>query len=172
MRILSALLAVAVCSSTLLVSRQQPMGQGPGGMMMGGEMPGKLQGIIADLKLTDDQKKEFDKMKFDMMKQLIGQGSKVALTWVELQELMHADKPERAAIEKKIDDLTSQTSSVGKLFVGQWFAVNKMLTPDQQKIWKGALGMRPMMNRRMGGMQKMHERMMKMREEKEDDDKK
>ena len=179
MRKFYAVLVVSVCSLSLLGARQQQPGGAQAGMMMGGgmmngAMMGRFQGIIGELKLTDDQKKDLDRIKFDAMKQMIAQVSKIATMRVELQEQMQADKPDRAALEKKIDELTSQAGSIGKMMVGQWFAVNKILTPEQQKIWKRVLEMRPMMNRRMGGMPMMRERMKKMHEEKEEeeDDKK
>lgn len=67
---------------------------------------------------------------------------------------------------------------MGKMMVAQWFTVNKMLTPEQQKTWKKALEVRPMMGNFMQGgrmrcMGQMQGPMMKRKieiREKEDDE--
>jgi Spy/CpxP family protein refolding chaperone len=160
----------------------QPMGGMHEGMPMRPVMK-----LMEELKLTDDQKKDVQKLHFDLQKQMITQMSKIAGARVDLQQLLKADNPDRAAIEKKITEISQLAGQTGTIMLGQWFAVNKLLTAEQQKTWKKALGMggmmgggmgmmgggkgmRPMGQDRMmrGGM--MHERMMKFKE-KEDDDK-
>jgi Spy/CpxP family protein refolding chaperone len=168
----------------------QPMG----GMREGMPMRPVMK-LMEELKLTDEQKKEVQKLHFDLQKQMITQRSKIAGARVDLQQLLKADNPDRAAIEKKITEISQLAGQTGTMLLGQWFAVNKLLNPEQQKTWKKALdfggmmgggmgmmgggmemrggfqrGQRPMGQDRMmrGGM--MHERMMKF-EKKMDDDK-
>lgn len=113
-------------------SFQERMG-GPG--MMGG--PGFQ--MMERLKLTDEQKKEIGKMRFDMAKQAIEREAKVKTAHVEIAHLLHADNPDKAAVEKKINEV-SQLQAQGKIArLNHWFAVNKILTPDQQKTWKEML---------------------------------
>ncbi len=108
-------------------SFQERMG-GPGFQMM------------ERLKLTDEQKKEMEKMRFDMAKQAIDRQAKIKTARVEILQLFRADNPDKAAIEKKINEV-SQLQTQGKIaHLNHWFAVNKMLTPEQQKIWKDILG--------------------------------
>jgi Spy/CpxP family protein refolding chaperone len=109
-----------------------------------GPMRGKLGRIFKELKLTDQQQKDLEKVKADMMKSMIASGSKIATSRVDLQQLFKADNPDKAAIEKKIDEMGDQAAQMGKMMVAQWFAVNKMLTPEQQKIWTKALNAGPM----------------------------
>mgnify|MGYP001596333748 CR=1 FL=1 len=150
----------------------QPMGGMHEGMPMR-----HVMNLMEELKLTDEQKKEVQKLHFDIMKQMITQRSKIGTAKVDLQQLLKADNPDRAAIEKKITEISQLGGQTGTMLLGQWFAVNKLLNPEQQKTWKKALDLRGMMRegRRMreglqrGPRRMMHERMMK--ERMEDDDK-
>lgn len=141
-------------------------------------MMGHVVKIVKDLNLTEQQQKEFDKIKADMMKSMITNGAKLATARVDMQQLLKADSPDKAAIEKKIDEMGDQAAQMGKMLVAQWFTVNKMLTPEQQKTWKKALDVRPMMGGfmqggRMRGMGQMQGQIMKRKieiREKEDDE--
>lgn len=146
-----------------------------GGMREG--MPMRpLMKLMEELKLTDGQKKEVQKLHFDLQKQMITQRSKIGGARVDLQQLLKADNPDRAAIEKKITEISQLAGQTGTMLLGQWFAVNKLLTAEQQKTWKKALGMGGMMREGMrmregfrnGPRPMMHERMMRQRM---DDDK-
>jgi len=95
--------------------------------------------MMEALKLTDDQKKEVDKLRFDFEKQLIAEGAKLATTWVEYRQLLSADVPDRGAIEKKFGEMTDGAGRLHALFLDHWFSVNKLLNADQQKTWKKAL---------------------------------
>ena len=113
--------------------------------------------LLEDLKLNDDQKKEMEKLRTELMKQGVAQHAKIATSRIELQELFRADDPDKAKIEKKLGEI-SQLENQGKMLrLNHWFSVNKLLTPDQQKVWKRSLmarGMQQhggmMMGRRMG----------------------
>jgi Spy/CpxP family protein refolding chaperone len=102
-------------------------------------------GILGKLKLTDAQKKEIDKLVFDAAKQAIAQRAKVATARLELRQLLKADNPEKNAIEKKINEIADLSTQTHIDRIDGWFAVNKLLTPEQQKIWKRALADRPKM---------------------------
>jgi Spy/CpxP family protein refolding chaperone len=152
-RIAFGIIAVAVVAACAV---SQPGPQPP--------MMGHLGKIVKDLNLTEQQQKEFDKIKADMMKSMIANRSKLATARVDMQQLLKADNPDKVAIEKKIDEMGDQAAQMGKMMVAQWFTVNKMLTPDQQKTWKKALEVRPMMGNfmqggRMRGMGQMQGRM-------------
>jgi Spy/CpxP family protein refolding chaperone len=98
-----------------------------------------LPRILGKLKLTDAQKKDVDKILFDAAKQTIAQHAKVATARLELRQLFKVDSPDKNAIEKKINEIADLSSQIHINRVDGWFAVNKLLTPDQQKIWKHAL---------------------------------
>ncbi|MBI3004928.1 MAG: periplasmic heavy metal sensor [Ignavibacteriales bacterium] len=156
--------------SQLLSQGQGPMGDGP-------MMPHMR--LMEELKLTDEQKKEVEKMHFDLQKQMIAQRSKIATSRLELQQLLRADNPDKAVLEKKINEVSQLATQVHTMRLNQWFAVNKLLNGDQQKVWKKALhmragmaermranrGMRGKMGRGMMQRERMHREMMR-----EDDD--
>jgi Spy/CpxP family protein refolding chaperone len=123
-------------------------GQGmerPGAAMRHGKMLEKLN-------LSDSQKKDVDKINTDFAKQRVDQQARIKTEAIDLRALLRADTPERTAIEKKINEISDLQAKNRMLRVDHWFAVNKVLNPDQQKIWKTMLN-RPMterFGRRMG----------------------
>ncbi len=122
------------------------------------------QRMMDDLKLTDQQQKEIDKLRSDAMKDQIDRRSQIAKARVELHDLMKAENPSQTAIEKKMNDIGSLQNQAQAKRLGVWFSVNKLLNPEQQKMWKGTLSRHAMMGTgpRMGrGMERM-ERMGRM----------
>ncbi|HWP81574.1 MAG TPA: Spy/CpxP family protein refolding chaperone [Bacteroidota bacterium] len=111
-----------------------PLSAQPGPMR--GEGPGR---IMEELKLTEEQQQKFEQMRFDLMKQMAAHRSKVATAHVELQELVAKDPVDKSAIEKKIKEIADLRSQGTTLRLNHWFSVNKLLTPEQQKVWKKAL---------------------------------
>ena len=91
---------------------------------------------LRELKLTDEQQKSIESLRFDMRKKTVDQQAKLKTARLELAELFKADQPNQSAIQKKIGDISQLQSQQRLLIVDHWFAVNKLLTPDQQKIWK------------------------------------
>lgn len=110
--------------------------------------------VKEELKLTDQQLVQIHKLRLDMQRKQSQIRSKIDLSRFDIQESFLAEKPDRSTIEKatkQIADLQSQSKLARLDF---WFAVNSILTADQQKIWKRHLGdmrhgRRPPMARRM-----------------------
>jgi Spy/CpxP family protein refolding chaperone len=99
----------------------------------------QIQKLMGKLNLTDEQKKDVEKIHFDAEKQTIAQKAKVETARVELQQLLKADAPEKSAIEKKISEMADLKVQMHMIKINSWFAINKLLTPDQQKTWKKVL---------------------------------
>lgn len=103
------------------------------------------------LNLTDEQKKQFDKLRFDIQKRQTDAQAKVKTAGIELKELFSADKLDRTAIEKKMKEIADLRLKLRLNHLDHWFAVNKILDEKQQKIWKeklerrGGPGMKGMM---------------------------
>jgi Spy/CpxP family protein refolding chaperone len=95
--------------------------------------------FMEQLKLSDEQKKDFDKIHVDMEKQEITQKAKNETARVELRQLFKADNPDKSAIEKKMDEIAGLEVQMHMIKINSWFEVNKILTPEQQKTWKKAL---------------------------------
>jgi Spy/CpxP family protein refolding chaperone len=96
--------------------------------------------IFGMLKLTDDQEKDFMKLRFDIEKKQTEAQAKVRTAQIELKELFTADNPDHAAIEKKVKEISDLKTKLHLNRLDHWFAVNKILKPEQQKIWKKHLG--------------------------------
>jgi Spy/CpxP family protein refolding chaperone len=91
------------------------------------------------LKLTDEQKKDVQKIKFDLMQKQIDLRAKIAHARLDYGQLTSADSPDEDAIAAKIDEISKLQVQLKKNLLDGWFAVNKILTPDQQKLWKKVL---------------------------------
>ena len=103
------------------------------------QFSGMGERMTEELKLTDEQKKEVDKLRFEFQKQMIAQGAKLATMWVEYRQLLSADVPDKAMLEKKFSEMTDGAGQLHSLLLTHWFSVNKLLNADQQKVWKKAL---------------------------------
>jgi Spy/CpxP family protein refolding chaperone len=108
--------------------------------------------IFNMLKLTDDQQKEFMRLRFDMQKKQTEARAKVQTAQIELKELFTADNPDRAAIEKQIKEIADLKTKLHLNRLDHWFTVNKILTPEQQKIWKKQFGKHRGIGMKEGGM--------------------
>jgi len=125
---------IAISAVCVSVAASQENVPAPPPRMMGG------QRLMAALNLTDEQRKEIDKLRVDMAKEAISQQAKLKTARLELAELFKAESPDKAMIEKKLSDVAQIESKSKLLFVNHWFSVNKLLNADQQKIWKRMLG--------------------------------
>jgi Spy/CpxP family protein refolding chaperone len=111
--------------------------------------------IIEKMKLTEEQKKDVDKIRLDMEKQEIAQKAKIETAQVDLRHLFKADNPEKSVIEKKLNEIAGFEAQMHMIRIDSWFAINKLLTPEQQKTWKKALEAGPAMRQKMMKHQKM-----------------
>jgi len=139
--------AVTLILATAMAFGQQGMQNVPGPM---GQAMGER--FMQQLKLTDEQRKEIGDLRFEMAKLAIDQQAKIKTARLELAELFRADTPDKSAIEKKVDEISRLQTQMRVARIDHWFAVNKLLNPDQQKIWKRMLG-RMWMQHRMEGLQ-------------------
>jgi Spy/CpxP family protein refolding chaperone len=98
-----------------------------------------LRPAVGRLQLNDQQQKQMEQMRIDMEKQLIGVRSKAQMARLELRQLLNADNPDKAAIEKKIQEIAQIRGQGASIRLNHWFDVNKILTPDQQKVWRERL---------------------------------
>ncbi len=150
---LSTLVVAIVCAIfTIGIAAAQQKGN-PNPMPFG-------RGVVQKLNLTDSQKKDVEKLNSDLAKQRVDQQAKIKTAAIELRELMRADQPDKGAIEKKIGQIADLQAQNRMLGINHWFGVNKLLTPDQQKIWKETLN-HPLRARMAMRMNQMHDRAMR-----------
>ncbi len=124
--------------------------------------------FMDDLKLNDEQMTKMKKLRFDLEKKQIQTGSRIRLARLDLKELFGVDKLDRAAIEKQVRIISDLQQEQKLNQIDHMFAVNALLTSDQQKIWREHMGhmgeeAREHMMKR-GGMEREHS----MKHEEED----
>jgi Spy/CpxP family protein refolding chaperone len=138
--LLAALMAAAVVTPAL--AQPGPDGErGPRGkheccMNRNDEQMPRHGEMMEMLKLTDQQKGQMEKLRTDLQKKQVTVQGKIAVLRIELKELFQAENPDRAAIEKKmkeVSDLQHQEKLNG---LDHLFAVKAILTPEQAKMWK------------------------------------
>ncbi len=97
------------------------------------------QPLIERLKLSDQQKKQFEQMRIEMEKQMVDVRSKVQKAARDLRQLQSAENLDKAAMEKKIGEIAQLRGQMASMRLNHWFEVNKLLNADQQKVWREVL---------------------------------
>lgn len=116
-----------------------------GALAFGQDPPVRLRGemmgprLMERLNLSDEQKNQIEKLRTDFQKQQIGQRAKVQTAAVELRQLLRAENPDKAAIEKKINEMAQLRAQLQISRVHQMLNVRKVLTPEQQKMVREAV---------------------------------
>jgi Spy/CpxP family protein refolding chaperone len=95
---------------------------------------------LRQLKLTDDQRKSIDNIRFEFRKKTVDQQARIKTVRLECAELFKAAEPNQSAIQKRVAEISQLQSQQRLLIIDHWFAVNKLLTPDQQMVWKKVSG--------------------------------
>ncbi len=139
--ILLLIASFAVATGQLSAQPAPPGSPAGGRVMHGGAGRPAARGfhrqqMMEKLNLTDAQKKQLDGMRTAMQKEAVQLRSRVQLARIDLRELVRADEPVRSAIEKKLNEIASIQTEQKMLRINHWFDVKKVLTPEQQKIWK------------------------------------
>ena len=94
------------------------------------------EAFIKKLNLTEAQQTQMQKLRIDLMKKQTQLHSKVQTLRLDTKELFLADKVDRSAIEKNIKGISDAQEQMKLNMLDHWFAVNAILAPEQQKIWK------------------------------------
>ena len=105
--------------------------------------------IVAELKLTDDQRKAMDGILQEHRLKLVDLQANLKKSELEMQPLMKADTPDQAAILAQIDKVAQARADLEKANARFLLALRAKLTPDQ---WKQLRTMRENhMDRRRDG---------------------
>jgi periplasmic protein CpxP/Spy len=166
---------VALFLAARVAFAQPSCGQGACCMNDRPERPGME--LMKDLNLSDKQMEELQGLRAKFEKQMIETQSKIRLLRVDLRELASSEKPDRAAIEKKLGDISDLQLKEKLALVEHLFQARGILTPEQQKKFRGHLmgrllnegGMPPMFGGKNGQMRggmrgRMHGDMMRHQE--------
>jgi len=91
------------------------------------------------LGLTDQQADSLRKIVVDMETYTIKTGADIAVDAIDLRELLRADKPDRAAVMSKGDEISKLTSQLVSHSLDAMLAAKAVLTPEQQKMIRAYL---------------------------------
>lgn len=86
------------------------------------------------LNLTDQQADSLRKIIVGAETFTIKTGADIAVDSIDLRELLRADKPDRAEVMKKGDEISKSTSELINHYLGAMLAAKAVLTPAQQKM--------------------------------------
>ena len=86
------------------------------------------------LGLTDQQADSLRKTVVDTEIFTIKTGADIAVDGIDLRELLRADKPDRAAVMAKGDEISKFTSQLINRYLEAALAAKAVLTPEQQKM--------------------------------------
>ncbi|MGA8730848.1 MAG: Spy/CpxP family protein refolding chaperone [Terracidiphilus sp.] len=89
--------------------------------------------IIERLKLTDEQRKEFDNILLQHREKLIDLRANVEKGELEMEPLVRADQPDEAKILGQIDKVAQARAELEKANARYLLALRSKLTPDQWK---------------------------------------
>ena len=158
------ILLVAGCFG-LASAQEQPQGEPPArhpspewGMTHMSRM--RRPDMFAELKLTDQQKSQMKDLRYETAKKEIELRSKLALSKLDLGRLVSADEPDKESIQKKLNEVAEQKTALEINKLNGWFEINKLLSPDQQKIWRRVLRQAVMERIGHDGEREMHPRQM------------
>jgi hypothetical protein len=137
--------------ASMMAAQQDGSGRGPQSFRRPGPRPGeglggplqrvsRLLAVLDDphvrtaLGLTDQQADGLRKIVIDTETFAIKTGADIAVDSIDLRELLRADKPDKAAVMAKGDQISKNTSQMINRFLTATLAAKTILTPEQQKM--------------------------------------
>ncbi len=115
------------------------MGDGPGMRRMGQMGPGEpMAGLLRnpevqkELGLTPEQLQKLDDIRFNAEKEGIQHRSALQISHLELNHLMTAENPDRAAIDKKIQETAQEEAAMMRSSINARLNARSVLTAEQR----------------------------------------
>jgi Spy/CpxP family protein refolding chaperone len=102
--------------------------EGPGGMM--------LLGCAKEIGLEEAQIDKIKSIHLSSEKEVIKLRADLQISRLELRELMSSDNPDKAKVNKKIDELSQLRAKIQKIEAGTRIDVISLLTPEQKQSFK------------------------------------
>jgi Spy/CpxP family protein refolding chaperone len=108
--------------------------RGRGEWRMGHGMMALLENsrMKAALGLTDQQADQLHQLFVESEKSTVKTRADIAIRDIEMRELLRADKPDREAIMKKVQELSDLRGQMMKQHIESLLAARSVLTPEQQ----------------------------------------
>lgn len=126
-----------------------PPMEDPQAGMMGMPMPPGA-GPEEQLGLTEEQKTKLRALHFENAKNALRARTEATIRWMELEELLQADAPDKTAVDQKLRALSEARAAALRQRVEHRLAVNQVLTPEQRTKMRQLMRQRMQMRRHMG----------------------
>ncbi len=104
--------------------------------------PHGLAGLVSDprvrerLGITPEQASKIRQQELNFRKVQIRNRAELEVKWIELTELLAADKPDRAVIDKKLREISDTRFASEKSRIDHRLAMQEALTPEQREKLK------------------------------------
>jgi zinc resistance-associated protein len=119
-----------ICAVALTAAASMAFGQGAGMKHVPKGCPG--MGCSGMPGLSEDQQKKIEALNLEIEKALLPIKAQMDVKAAELKALAVADNPDKAAIDKKIEEIGALRTQLMKKKVLNGLAVRALLTPDQR----------------------------------------
>jgi len=95
--------------------------------------------VKTELGLADQQTDRLRQIVVDAKKNTIKTRADIAVRGIELREMLRADKPDREAVMKKVQEISDLRGQIMRQHVESLLAAKTVLTPEQQKKMRAFL---------------------------------
>lgn len=92
--------------------------------------------VIERLDLNEKQESQFKQLRSDREKKNIELHAKIQTARLALRDLFDEEQPDQDKIESRFTEISKAQNELKMSAIGFWFNVNKILTKEQQKLWK------------------------------------
>ena len=89
--------------------------------------------VQKELGITDEQRKKLEDLAFNVEKAAILGRAAMQVSWLELSRLESAENPDRAAIDKKIQEISQAQASLMRAEINARLDVRTLLTKEQRE---------------------------------------
>ena len=93
--------------------------------------------------MTEDQQKKIDALQLKHMKTVTEYKNQIALKKAELRILESSDKPDKAAVDKKIDEIMTMKGQSAKSQAALHMEIRALLTDEQKVLFDAHRGKGP-----------------------------
>jgi Spy/CpxP family protein refolding chaperone len=101
--------------------------------------PDRRGRMMKQLNLTTEQQEQLNALGAEFRKGMVDQQAEIAKARIELVELLRADVPNQDELAGHLEAISALQSAAKTRALDHWFAVNAILTAEQQKVWKRGL---------------------------------
>jgi Spy/CpxP family protein refolding chaperone len=100
--------------------------------------------VQKELAITAEQRKKLEDIRFNSEKESIQHRAAIQIQHMELSRLMEADNPDRAAIDKKLQELAQEESALLRSSIYTRLNSRAVLTAEQRaklaQFWQNRMG--------------------------------